>query len=89
MINNENLPTMGDWHEHATNGGWHVVLMVGVLGLLVLLVALAIMAIQHLRGTKSKAGSSSEPIAILKERLARGEISEEDYTARLALLSEG
>ena len=86
-MNNDNLPTMNNWHEHAADGGWHVVLMIGLIGLLVLLIALAVMAIQHFRNTKTKPGTSSEPIAILKTRLARGEISEEDYTSRLALLS--
>lgn len=82
---------MYGWHNQTMGGGWWIVM---VIGLVVFGGAFAVgitSLVGHNRGRTAHFGIShqdSAAIGILKERLARGELSEEDYAHRLNLLKE-
>ena len=71
------------WHD----GAWGYVMMVGswaLIGLLVYLVARAVTGAER-RDASPRGGEARQ---ILDERLARGEITEQEYRDRRALLQE-
>ncbi|MDI6910511.1 SHOCT domain-containing protein [Nocardioides sp.] len=80
------LRTMMGWYHDGTGwGGWVLmtIFMVGFWGLVVFAV------IALFRGTRSGgewAPEHRDPIQILDERFARGEIDEDEYHARSAVL---
>ena len=85
---------MGYWNDDHMDGGWGVVMVLGMIGVWVGLVVLIVLAVMFLlrsggfstgRGrTGADAGAAEQ---ILAERLARGEIDVEEYRARLAALA--
>lgn len=81
---------MMNWYGYGMSG-WGVLLMAIVtLALLGLLVA-AIVGLARTAGPRADTGSSdgaARSEELLAERYARGEIDEQDYRARLAVLRE-
>jgi putative membrane protein len=78
----------GTMHDNGT--GWLMVVL-----MLVLVVAVVVAAVALFRGwspatsTHAAAGSRpADPRAILQERLARGEIDEQDYRTRMRALDD-
>lgn len=76
---------MGWYHEGVGWGGWIVMTLA-----MVTFWALVIVAVVAIfRGTKTSSGAgptSKEPLDILNQRFARGEIDEQEYHARQAVL---
>ncbi len=68
-------------------GGWGILWMVLSWVAVVAIVVLLVRAFAG--GSSPSAPRSDDPRAILDERFARGEISEEEYRARKAVLDEG
>jgi len=78
---------MYGWSDQGMGGGW-LVMMLGML-LFAVILAFGLVALwRHNRsGTESTATpSGTSAIAILQERFARGELTEEEYLRRLAML---
>lgn len=79
-----------EWNGHM-NDGWWVVMVVGM----ILFLTLAILGILWLArdlgrsDERSATPSQQDPLAILDQRLASGEISPEDYRERRATLRGG
>ncbi|HQT99275.1 MAG: SHOCT domain-containing protein [Acidimicrobiales bacterium] len=80
---------MYGWYNQGTGGGWWPLMMIGMVGFWAVLVIGILSLVRHYgpRGggivTQSPTSSSLE---ILKERFARGELTEEEYTQRRKLL---
>jgi putative membrane protein len=82
---------MYGWHYQGMGGGSWALMIIGMLVFWAILVIGLVALIRHnSSGHDSVASSnaSSSAISILKERFARGEINEEDYTHRLAILKD-
>lgn len=81
---------MYGWHYQAMGGGWIVMFI----GMVVFGGAFAFgisSLLRHDHEGPAKSGSlhqDSAAVGVLKERLARGELSEENYAHRLSLLKE-
>ncbi len=80
----------GPWDGHMTWGGGH-----GIFGGLMMLVfwgviiALIVLAVHWLRDNSGTGGKRSpDALDILRERLAKGEIDEDEYRRRKAALDE-
>ena len=80
----------GRWAMHDSGAGWVMVLL-----MLVFVVAVVVAVVALLRGwspassPRTAAGPGrADPRAILQERLARGEIDEPEYRARMRALDE-
>ncbi len=87
---------MYGWANQGMDGGWWILMMVGMVlfwGLLVVGL-LTLWRHQHSTPTNSlgapaaPAVAANAAIATLQERFARGELSEEEYARRLALLKD-
>jgi putative membrane protein len=79
------------WYNQGMNGGWWVVMMVGMLVFWAILVIGVVALLRHYMSRRDGQGSeppSTSAIEILRERFARGELNEEEYSRRLALLKE-
>ena len=80
---------MYGWSDQGMGGGWLVMMMLGML-LFTAILAFGLVALwRHNRSgsestTTTPSGASA--IAILQERFARGELTEEEYLRRLAML---
>lgn len=81
------------WHDGHGMSGWDWALAaIGMIVFWGVLIAAAVALFRYLarnpqRGqTSSGAGAPPSPQAILAERFARGEIDEDEYRARLAVL---
>ncbi len=82
---------MYGWYDQGMGGGWWILMMIGMVVFWVVFV-IGIVALLRLygpqRGGMRPQPPSSSAIEILKQRLARGELTEEEYT-RLRKLLEG
>ena len=91
---------MGYWDDGHVDGGWGIVMVLGMVAIWLTLVAALVLAVIWVaRGAGSGSGGGASSTAprgagpdgaaeqILAERLARGEIDVEDYRARLAALA--
>ena len=79
------------WYNQGMNGGWWVVMMVGMLVFWAIFVIGVVALLRHYLPRRNWQGSepqSTSAIEILRERFARGELNEEEYSRRLALLKE-
>lgn len=77
------------WNNQGMGGGWWVLMMVGMVLFLALLLVAVVALSRHYnqQPTGSLPGKvANRPIEILNERLAHGEVTEEEYSRRLALL---
>ncbi|GGB23663.1 MULTISPECIES: SHOCT domain-containing protein [Paracoccaceae] len=79
----------GSWDGHMMWGGGY-----GVFGGLMMLVfwgviiALIVLAVHWLRDNSGTGGKSSDALETLRQRLAKGEIDEEEFRRRKAALEE-
>jgi putative membrane protein len=87
------VEAVGYWDDDHMDGGWGVVMVLGMIGVwvgLVVLIVLAVLFLLRSGGVTTGRGGRPAPGAaeqILAERLARGEIDVEEYRARLAALA--
>ena len=76
------------WDMH--DGGWWVVMMIGMLLFWGLVILGIVWLVRELGGSRSSDGrSGGNATEILDRRLAEGDISVEEYEKRRALLSHG
>ena len=76
---------MGWYHDGTGWGGW--ILMALAMVAFWLLVVVAVIAIfRDTRGSGSSPSAPRNPMQLLDERFARGEIDEEEYRARSSVL---
>jgi len=66
----------GDDHMWGWGGGWWILMMVIMVLFWAAVIAVAVWAVSHFTGAR---GQSKSPLDIAKERLAKGEISEEEF----------
>ena len=75
-----------DW-----DGGWGVLMVIGMLLFWVLVIAAVIWIVRELTGDRRSssvhASRADDPMQILDRRLADGSITPEDYQARRAILT--
>jgi putative membrane protein len=74
-----------DWGH--MDGGWWVVMAIGMVLFWGLLVLGAIWLVRELSGRDSRSGREPEALELLDRRLADGTISPEDYHERRAILT--
>ena len=82
---------MYGWYNQGMGGGWWAVMMTGIVVFWAVFVFGIVALLRHYgpwRGETHPQPSSSSAIEILKQRFARGELTEEEYT-RLRTLLEG
>ncbi|HEX6580512.1 MAG TPA: SHOCT domain-containing protein [Actinomycetota bacterium] len=70
------------WHD----GGWGVLWMILSWALIIAIVVLVVRAFSS--GSSDRLDRTNDPRAILDERFARGEISEDEYRGRTSVLEE-
>ena len=70
---------MGGYGPGAAGNGWGWLVMLGVMLLLAVLVGLAVWALRRGGSIGPGAGNQNDPLAILRQRYARGEIDREQY----------
>ena len=77
-----------DVHNQGMGGGWWALMVIAMIIFLALCVfALVALSHHHHGSIGSLVGRTSNgPVDILNERLARGEVTEEEYASRLSLL---
>jgi putative membrane protein len=82
------LLAQGWWDGHmGWDGGWWIVMVVGMVLFWALIVIGAILVVRELtRGRDERRGGEDDAIALLDRRLAAGEISPEEYRERRAVL---
>ena len=78
---------------YGSNGGWGgwllmTIAMVLFWALIITAVVLIVRYLVSLRPTGTSAGSARTPKEVLAERYARGEIDDDEYQRRLALLHQ-
>ncbi|MFF7647522.1 SHOCT domain-containing protein [Streptomyces canus] len=81
------------WYGHGVSGwGWFAV-SAGMIVFWALIITLAVMLFRYLNSpredTHAHTTAASTPEDILRKRLARGEIDEEEYRHRLSTLHAG
>lgn len=79
------------WYNQGMGGGWWVLMMIGMVVFWAIFVIGIVALLRHYgprRGEAAARSSTSSAIDILKERFARGELTEEEYTRRRKLLEE-
>ena len=79
------------WGYQGMGGGWWAFMMIGMIIFWAILVIGIVALVRHYRpgpGGAVLRDTSDTAISILKERLARGEITEEQYTSLLATLNK-
>ncbi|MDR7521852.1 MAG: SHOCT domain-containing protein [Armatimonadota bacterium] len=73
---------MGPWSGGRWGAGWGMPFLGGLFGLLILAgIVLAVVALTRREGVGPSAGQAEAPLDILKRRLAKGEISRDEYEA--------
>lgn len=78
-----------DVHNQGMGGGWWALMVIAMIVFLALCVfALVALSRHHNHGSSGSlvGRTSNGPVDILNERLARGEVTEEEYASRLSLL---
>ena len=82
------------WNNQGMNGGWLALMIVAMVIFWVVFVVGVVVVVRHyLRARPSAGPAVTTPpghaaVSVLKERFAKGEVSEEEYTRRLKLLRE-
>lgn len=78
---------MYGWHQHAWGPGMWIVMILGMIVFWSVVVGGVVLLVRHFGGHRNAAApvrSSAEDA--LRERYARGEIDEEEFVKRLAVL---
>jgi putative membrane protein len=79
------------WQNQGMGGGTWALMIIGMLvfGAILVVGLVALSRHNHVGHNPSTSPTVSDPaIPILKERFARGEMTEEEYTRRLAILKD-
>ena len=82
---------MYGWHYQGLGGGSWALMIIGMLIFWAILVIGLLSLIRLNRSghhIEASSNANSVAISILRERFARGELTEEDYTHRLAILKD-
>ena len=85
---------MYGWHEQGMNGGWLALMVVAMVIFWVVFVVGVVVVVRHYLHARPSAGPAASPsqgdaaVSVLKERFAKGDVSEEEYMRRLKLLRE-
>lgn len=82
---------MMTWHHGDWSGGGAMLLTVAMLVFWALVIAAVVLAVRYLLascGTGSAPGGPSRAESLLAERFARGEIDDDEYQRKLALLHQ-
>jgi putative membrane protein len=77
------------WHNQGMGGGWWALMLMGMIIFLALFIVAMVALSRHYNQRPNGSlpeKSANRPIEILNERLAHGEVTEEEYSRRLALL---
>ncbi len=77
------------WYNQGMDGGSWALMIIGMLvfGAILVVGLVALLRHNHVGAHAIETRPAHDPaIAILKERFARGEMTEEEYTRRLAIL---
>ena len=80
-----------DWGYQGMGGGWWALMMAGMVIFWAILVFGIVALVRHNRpgpGASSLGEGADKAVTILRERLARGEITPEEYTTLLAALRD-
>jgi putative membrane protein len=80
-----------DWGYQGMGGGGWALMMVGMIIFWAILVFGIVALVRHNRtspGASTSGEGADKAVAILRERLARGEVTPEEYTALLAALRD-
>lgn len=80
------------WYNQGMGAGWWPLMIIGMVIFWSTLVIAIVLWLHHYGPRKGGAGThppTTTAIAILKERFASGELSEEEYLRRRKLLEEG
>jgi putative membrane protein len=79
------------WNNQGMGGGWWALMIIAMLVFGTILVVGLVALLRHNQMGHNAIATpmASDPaIPILKERFARGELTEEEYTRRLAILKD-
>ncbi|MET9041754.1 SHOCT domain-containing protein [Streptomyces sp. NPDC003328] len=77
------------WYDHDVSGwGWFA-MSAGMILFWALIITVAVLLFRALNRPQEHTGAPPAPEDILRERLARGEIDEDDYRRRLNALHAG
>jgi putative membrane protein len=82
----------GDWGHMDWNGGWWIVMALGMVLFWGLVIVGIVWLVRELAGSRQAPHGSPQthdPLATLDHRLAAGEISPEEYRERRAMLGGG
>jgi len=89
----EEVATVYGWYNQGMGGGWWVLMMIAMVVFWTMFVIGIVVLLRHYGPRRVEArstASTTSAIDILKERFARGEMTEEEeYTRRRKLLEEG
>ena len=79
-----------NWDYQGMGGGWWVLMMIGMVVFWSILVfgVVALVRHNHSGPTPTHGEGNDKAVAILRERLARGEITPEEFTTLLATLRD-
>lgn len=79
---------MYGWGDQGWGAGAWVVMAFGMIVFWTVVVLLILMIVRHWGAGERTSPPASSPQDILKERLARGEITEEEFRTRMNVLKE-
>lgn len=80
---------MYGWQYQGSGPGWFLVMAVVMIVFWTVLIGGVVLAVKHFSGPRhAQMAASTSPIEVLRLRLARGEIDDEEFSRRRALLDE-
>ena len=79
---------MYGWGNQGWGAGAWIVMAIGMLAFWTVMVLLILMIVRHWKAGEHHSSPASSPQDILKERLARGEITEEEFRTRMSVIKE-
>jgi putative membrane protein len=88
----EEVAAVYGWYNQEMGGGWWALMMIAMVAFSAMFAIGIVTLLRHYsprRGEATSTSSTTSAIDILKERFARGELTEEEYTRRRELLEEG
>jgi len=85
---------MYGWHDQGMGGGWLALMIVAMVIFWVVFVVGVVVVVRHYLHARPAVTPSVSPspgdaaVSVLKERFAKGEVTEEEYARRLKLLRD-
>ena len=76
---------MGWYHDGAGWGGW-LVMTIAMIAFWAMVIVAVVVLFRGSKGSGQDSSPHQDPMAILDQRFARGEIDEDEYHARSAVL---